>query len=71
MRAFLPKGQEGALKEIRAGVRRTDRALTEARNQLKEEGPAIESRGSGRGGPRHPGLALHTTEVGPGHGPGH
>ena len=48
-----PKGQESALKEIRAGVRWTDRALKEARTQPKEEGPAIESRGSDRGGPRH------------------
>ncbi len=70
-REVSPKGQEGALKKIRAGVRWTDRALTDVRNQPKEEGPAIESRGSGRGGPRQPGLALHTTEVGPGLGPGH
>ncbi len=41
---FLPKGQDGALRDIRAGVRRTDQALTVKRNQPKEEGPAIGSR---------------------------
>jgi hypothetical protein len=50
------------------GIRRIGSGLIAPRTQLKEVGLASESRGSGRGGPRHPGLALHITGVGPGHG---